>query len=178
MAIIHRATLTPTKLELVRDWLDRQPWGGTGEPELVGSYRFDDPDGEVGVEAMLIRRGGQVLHVPMAYRAAPLQDAQEHLIGITQHSVLGQRWVYSAAADPVALACYARALTGEQVQAVFEVYEGETRVEVRDQTVQLTVEPQPTSPSGVRLARVVDDVEGPHRLVATWDGGSGAVAAG
>ncbi len=178
MAIIHRATLTPTKLELVQPWLGRQPWGGSGELELVGSYRFDDPDGEVGIEAMLIRRGGEVLHVPMTYRAAPLHEAQEHLIGTTQHSVLGERSVYAAAGDPVALACYARALAGEQDQAVYEVYDGDTLVEVRDQTVRLTMESPTTSTPEVQLAHVVDNVEGTHRLVATWEGGSGAVAAG
>lgn len=178
MAIIHRATLTPSKLELVLPWLDRQPWGGTGETELVGSYRFDDPEGEVGIEAMLIRRGGEVLHVPMTYRAAPLQGAEEHLIGTTQHSVLGERWVHAAAGDPVATACYARALSGDQDQAIFEVYDGDTRVEVRDQTVRLTLESPTSSPPGVRLAQVIDDVEGPHRLVASWEGGRGAVAAG
>lgn len=175
MAIIHRATLTPTKLELARPWLDRQPWGGAGEPEVIGSYRFDDPDGEVGLEAMLIRRGDVVLHVPMTYRAAPLQELEDHLIGTTQHSVLGERWVYAAAGDPVALGCYARALAGEQDQAVLEVYDGDTLVEVREQTIRLTLT-EPSSEPDVRLAQVVDEVDGPHRLVATWAGGSGAVA--
>ncbi|MCK0112395.1 hypothetical protein MWU75_09625 [Ornithinimicrobium sp. F0845] len=180
MAIIHRATLTPTKLELIGPWLDQQQWGGSGDLELVGSYRFDDPAGEVGVEALLVRRGSSstVLHVPLTYRAAPLEGAQEHLVGTTQHSVLGQRWVYAASGDPVALGCYARALAGQQDQASFEVYDGDTLVTVRDQTVRLTLEPGPATETDPRLAQVVDDVEGTHRLVANWEGGSGAVAAG
>lgn len=177
MAIIHQATLTPTKLELVEPWLDRQPWGGTGELGLVGSYRFDDPDGEVGVEALLIRRGSAVLHVPLTYRAAPIEGAEEHLVGTTQHSVLGERWVYAAAGDAVALACYARALAGQQDQATFEVYDGDTRVAVRDQTIHLSLT-QPSRDPEVHLAHVVDEVAGPHRLIATWAGGSGTVAVG
>ena len=39
MAIIHRATVSPTKQEL----LERS----VGAPvSMVGGYRFDDPDGE------------------------------------------------------------------------------------------------------------------------------------
>lgn len=177
MAIIHRATLTPTKLELVLPWLDQQPWGRAGEPELVGSYRFDDPEGVVGVEALLIRRGDAVLHVPLTYRAAPLEGADEHLVGTLQHSVLGERWAYEAAGDTVALGCYARALAGQQAQAVFEVYDGDAMVGVRDQTVRLTIEAEPADDPDVRLAHVVGEVEGAHRLVASWDGGSGVVAA-
>ena len=45
MAILHRATITPTKLELAAAWLDRQGLGGGGHVELAGSYRFDDPPG-------------------------------------------------------------------------------------------------------------------------------------
>lgn len=177
MAILHRATLTPTKLELVQPWLDQQPWGRAGEPELVGSYRFDDPDGEVGVEALLILRGDAVLHVPLTYRAAPLDGADEHLIGTLHHSVLGERWVYAASGDPVALGCYARALAGQQEQAVFEVYDGDTMVGLREQTIRLTLEPASAEEPHVRLANVVGEVTGAHRLVASWDGGSGAIAA-
>lgn len=177
MAIIHRATLTPTKLELVVPWLDRQPWGGDGAAELVGSYRFDDPEGQVGVEALLVRRGSALLHVPLTYRAAPLGGADAHLVGTLHHSVLGERWVYSAAGDPVAQGCYVRALAGAQDQAAFEVHDGDTVIEVRDQTIHLSREPGTAHERGVRLATVVDDVEGAHRLVATWADGSGAVAA-
>ncbi len=177
MAILHRATLTPTKLELVLPWLDHQPWGGAGEPELIGSYRFDDPEGEVGVEALLIRRGDAVLHVPLTYRAAPIEGADEHLIGTLHHSVLGERWVYEAAGDPVGRGCYARALAGQQEQAVFEVYDGDAMVEVRDPTIRLALESDPADDPDVRLANVVGDITGAQRLVARWDGGSGVVAA-
>ena len=52
MAIIHRATITPTKLDLIDGWLgDALP--GDDDLRQVGSYRFDDPEGEVGIEAIL-----------------------------------------------------------------------------------------------------------------------------
>lgn len=92
MAIIHRATLIPTKLELVLPWLDQQSWGGAGDPEVVG--------------------------------------------------------------------------------------DGDVMVGVRDQTVRLTLEPGPAHDPDVRVAHVVGEIEAAHRLVASWDGGSGAVAAG
>ena len=102
MAILHqRATLTPTKLELAAAWLDRQGLRGAGDVQLAGSYRFDDPEGKVGIEALLVRRAGEVLHLPLTYRGAPLDGAGAHLITTLEHSVLGRRWVYDAAADPV-----------------------------------------------------------------------------
>ena len=40
-----------------------------------------------------------------------------------QHSALGERWVYDAVGDPVAIACFGRALRGEQTQADMELWE-------------------------------------------------------
>ena len=106
MALIHRATIRPTKAELLADWVPAQPWG---EPEfdLVGAYRFDDPDGEVGIETHILSTAdGQLLQVPLTYRGAPLLGAEQFLICTMEHSVLGRRWIYDATGDPV----YARAL--------------------------------------------------------------------
>ena len=119
MAILHkRATITPTKLELA-DGLARPARAGRrgGRGDARCSYRFDDPDGKVGIEALLVRRGGEVFHLPVTYRGAPLDGAEAHLITTMEHSVLGRRWVYDAAGDPVALGCYAAALAGRQQQA-------------------------------------------------------------
>lgn len=140
MAILHRATLEPGKAALVGAWLDAQDGAADGPTELLAAYRFDDPAGEVGVEAFLVRRGEAVLHVPVTYRAAPLAGAEDGLVGRTQHSVLGERWVYAAGVDPVAVACFERALRGEQDQAPVEVYDGEVLVERREPTVGLRVE--------------------------------------
>ncbi len=110
MAILYRATLAPSKVELLSAWVPSRLWSaGTGDGPLtvLGSYRFDDPGGEVGLETMLLQTaGGQVLQVPVTYRAEPMDAAPGVLIGTTEHSVLGRRWVYDACADPV----YVRAL--------------------------------------------------------------------
>ncbi|MEV6305919.1 hypothetical protein AB0M02_41355 [Actinoplanes sp. NPDC051861] len=125
MAILHKAQITPSKLELLRAWLPAQPWyDGPAEPELtrVAAARFDDPDGEVGIETMLVRAGeGPALHVPLTYRAAPLEGGEAFLVGTTQHSVLGERWVYDATGDPVYLAETARVIREGDHQAIEEV---------------------------------------------------------
>lgn len=110
MALLYRADLVPAKLELINAWLPTRDWfrGPAGtEITRVTSGRFDDPDGEVGVEVILVRAGGgSIHHTPLTYRAAPLPGADEWLLGTTEHSVLGTRWVYDACRDPV----YARVL--------------------------------------------------------------------
>ncbi|MFF7140320.1 maltokinase N-terminal cap-like domain-containing protein [Streptomyces nodosus] len=112
MAIIHRTTLTPTKLELLTAWLPSRPWylGTDGAPVLSrnGGFRLDDPQGEVGIEFLVVTDvsgGGPVAyHVPLSYRGAPLEGAEEALIGTSEHGVLGRRWIYDGAHDPVPVA--------------------------------------------------------------------------
>ncbi|WP_347354824.1 aminoglycoside phosphotransferase [Intrasporangium sp.] len=115
MAVIHHhARLVPSKVELVTGWIQGQRWyGGKGHvPVLrrVGGYRMDDPDGEVGIETLLLLDEAAdppvVYQVPLTYRGAPLEPAEQALVGTIEHSVLGTRWVYDAPHDPV----YARAL--------------------------------------------------------------------
>ncbi|NUT32472.1 MAG: hypothetical protein HOV79_05290 [Hamadaea sp.] len=105
MALLYRADLRPSKLELLTAWLPGRPWfhGEPGaEVTRVAACRFDDPAGEVGVETMLVRAGeGPVLHVPLTYRGAPLDGGAQWLVGTCEHSVLGTRWVYDACGDPV-----------------------------------------------------------------------------
>jgi len=115
MALIHRATLSPTKSEIIAAWLPAQPWspGGDGSIELVGAYRFDDPEGRVGLEVHLVRSNEILLQVPLVYRDAPVDGPDAHLVGTMEHSVLGQRWVYDGLADPVFIGMFAAAaLTG------------------------------------------------------------------
>ena len=180
MAILHQgATLTPTKLEMAAAWLDQLGLGGSGAVDLAGSYRFDDPEGEVGIEALLVRRASQVFHLAVTYRGAPLDGAEAHLITTMEHSALGRRWVYDAAGDPVALGCYGAALAGRQQQAVFELRDGDTLVGHRPQTVTLTAAGEGPAGGEVRLCRVPGDpADHPaaRRLVAAWDTGSGVVA--
>jgi len=102
MAILHAATVSPSKAEVISTWLPGQPWAPSGqEIEIAGAFRFDDPDGQVGLETHLIRFGGVLLHVPLTYRDAQLDGADDHLVGKMQHSVLGERWVYDGLGDPV-----------------------------------------------------------------------------
>jgi hypothetical protein len=134
----HTATLDPTKRELAEAWLPSRSWAPGGTIKKVAEYRFDDPAGEVGVETILWRTAdGTVLQVPFSYRGAPLEGADAFLVGTTDHSVLGKRWVYDGCADPVWAAAVATAILtgGTQAQMVVEK-DGElidvpARVEVR-----------------------------------------------
>ncbi len=115
MATIHKgATLEPGKIDLVTAWLPAQRWyAGKGHlPRLhrVGGFRFEDPEGEVGIETLLladtVAQPPVVYQVPLTYRARPLEGAEHALLGTTEHSVLGTRWVYDGPHDPA----YVRAL--------------------------------------------------------------------
>lgn len=124
MGEVHKATLSPSKQELVESWLPTRSWAdGHRIAEKVAEYRFDDPAGEVGVETILWRtEDGSVLQTPLTYRSAPLAGAEQHLIGTTEHSVLGQRWAYDGCGDPVWASTLAAGIaTGaQQSQMYFE----------------------------------------------------------
>jgi hypothetical protein len=116
MGRFHRATLTPTKAELIAGWAPTRPWGpAAGTPiDVVGSFRFDDPDGQVGMETHLVTAGDTLLQVPLTYRDEPLGSASDHLIGEMDHSELGTRWVYDGLGDPLFVTMLAGvALTGQ-----------------------------------------------------------------
>ncbi|MFJ3698551.1 1,4-alpha-glucan branching protein [Streptomyces sp. NPDC090052] len=124
MSVIHRSTLTPTKLELLALWLPKQPWylGASGEPELAkaGGYRLDDPTGAVGIEFMLVTdaSGDEAVtyQVAFSYRGAPLEGAgDDALIGTTEHGVLGKRWVYDGTHDPLLVAQLVALMAGAAV---------------------------------------------------------------
>ena len=173
MAIVHSsATIRPTKRELLETELG-------GPVEVLGSYRFDDPEGEVGVEAFVVRRGDELRHVVFTYRGAPLAGGDARLVSTMEHSELGPRWVYDGTTDPVSLDCFRRALLGEQHQAVLEMWEEGRLVGTREPTVQLSATPGP--PAEGRSVHVVpdlgdDDGAGGPTLVATWTGGEAVVA--
>lgn len=112
MAVIHNTTMSPGKLELLEAWLPTQPWytGTARRPELVkaGGFRLDDPEGEVGIEFMVVAdlSGDRPVpyHVPLGYRGSPLDGAGQGLIGTSEHGVLGRRWIYDGTHDPVVVA--------------------------------------------------------------------------
>lgn len=151
MAFLHyQASMQPTKIELLTAWVPTQPWfEGEAGAELtnLGAYRFDDPEGEVGIETILVRAGdGPVLQVPVTYRDAPLEGAEAALVGTTQHSVLGERWVYDGAGDPAYFAAVATAVLagGHQAEQFVEI-DGE-RV-VREPTAVVAGSGAPGSPN-------------------------------
>lgn len=101
------AVLSPHFRDFLPPWMARQPWyRGNGIPSLtpVGYFRFEDPDGEVGVETHLVSDTTALYQVPMTYRGASLDQvpaADSALIATAEHSVLGTRWIYDGPADPV-----------------------------------------------------------------------------
>lgn len=111
MATIHRTTMAPTKTELLAAWLPRQPWyRDRGRPPVLtpaGGFRLDDPAGDVGLEFIVITDGTDAeetaYFVPLSYRGAALPEAEGGLLGTSEHGVLGRRWIYDAAHDPVAV---------------------------------------------------------------------------
>lgn len=137
MAIIHRATITPSKDELVQPWLQRQEWWDGISRSSVGSFRLDDPDGEVGLECFLYGADtGPELFIPLTYRAAPLAGAEDGLLGTMEHSVLGTRWVYDGAADPVFLATVREVVRTGGHEAVLEVHAADGTVSHREPTAR------------------------------------------
>jgi Maltokinase N-terminal cap domain len=126
MAIFYPATLTPTKAAIIAGWVPTQPWGPPADAPIVvlGSFRFDDPDGRVGLETHMVDAGGTLLHVPLTYRDEPLDGADDALIGEMDHSVLGTRWVYDGMHDPLFVIMLAAvALTGQGEAIGMVVYD-------------------------------------------------------
>lgn len=127
MAIFHRAEITPSKADLIAAWASTQAWGPpAGEPlEVVGAFRFDDPDGRVGMETHLVTVGGELFHVPLTYRDEPLAGGEDAFITEMHHSVLGTRWVYDGLGDPLAVVMLAAVtMTGQGEALGMAVYEG------------------------------------------------------
>jgi hypothetical protein len=122
MALVYEATLTPSKLELLETWLPTRSWfHHDGELVRIGSYRFDDPAGAVGIEVMLVSSGVTVFQIPLTYRGAPLDNASTSLVGTMVHSVLGPRWIYDGCGDPVAVAALLTATLCGTSEAAVEI---------------------------------------------------------
>lgn len=195
MALLHAAEIFPGKIELIRAWAPSQPWfvGDDVGLEAIGAYRFDDPDGEVGIETILVRSAsGPLLQIPLTYRGAPLAGADEWLITTMEHSVLGPRWVYDACGDPVYAAALATTILGGGSEAALERDSGGVRepveptvrvvgsgsaadvgsvglVDVRDVDAATLVA---TSVAEIEVLRVLGDswALGGETLTGTWDG--------
>jgi hypothetical protein len=164
MALVHRAELRPTKLDLLAGWLPGRRWyAGPAAPQLtrVAGFRFDDPAGEVGVETLLVSADDDTVHqVPLTYRGTPLPDRDAWLIGTIEHSVLGKRWVYDACGDPVHAAALAGAILAGTGQAEEHV-EIDGRLEHRELSMSIasTVKAPGAPPEIAAVGSVLDSDE-------------------
>lgn len=149
-AEIHRATVTPSKLDLLAAWLPQRDWfdGDASALERIAAYRFVDSAGEVGLETFLVGAGERTFQVPMTYRGAPLADAEDFLIGEMHHSVLGRRWVYDALGDPVYLA---------EVRRV--IAEGDHEADLSQGDKTMTVVGSGAVDAGATTVHVVRDID-------------------
>lgn len=131
MALYHQASISPTKAELLAEWVPAQAWSpeSSDDFEVVGAFRFDDPAGQVGIETHLVRMSEVLLQVPLTYRDSPLEASSASLIGTMEHSALGTRWVYDGLGDPLFLVMVAAvAMTGQgEALGMIEV-EGRWRI--------------------------------------------------
>jgi len=202
MALVYpNATLSPSKRDLMEAWLPSRPWHDGQARKPVGSFRFDDPAGEVGLEGFLLGGEGlSTLFVPLTYRAAELDGAEAHLVGTTEHSELGRRWVYDGCGDPVFVRSLAHAiLTGATgVDHEFDVGNGPesrpTNAQARGSGSADTGVPEidavgshdegpltivNAGPLELVVARVVGtDIDAAQTLIVTWKGGSDVAVAG
>ncbi|WP_040161681.1 CG0192-related protein [Nigerium massiliense] len=167
-ADVHpEAVITPSKLDVVKAWLPNQSWfaGDTGDVTQVAHCRFVDPDGEVGIETLLLHSGGVTYQVPLTYRGEALDGADEYLLGTMDHSLLGKRWVYDATGDPVYVEELIRVIREGDNQAAMS--SGEEDMSVRGSGA----EPVANSSGTARLARVLDDEHAlPTRVVGNLTG--------
>ncbi|MFJ6407632.1 1,4-alpha-glucan branching protein [Streptomyces hydrogenans] len=173
MAQIHRTTMTPTKLELIADWLPTRAWyTGVADgprPVRAGGFRLDDPEGEVGIEFMVVADGegpeAVAYLVPMTYRGKPLDGAEHALIGTSEHGVLGTRWIYDGAHDPVLVRELTALLDGRAVPQQQSVSDAV------DETVVVAAVP------GLRAAGPAEAVDGGEHteVPVRADGDAGAL---
>ncbi|MBM6400663.1 maltokinase N-terminal cap-like domain-containing protein [Phycicoccus sonneratiae] len=171
MALLHEATISPRKDELVTPWLRTRPWwDGSDERGPAGSFRLDDPRGTVGMECFLLgSASGSTLFVPLTYRDTSLAGSDASLLGTMEHSVLGTRYVYDACADPVFVATVLDTIRSGGRQAELTVRRSDgTEVE----------RPPDATASGEGVAdvprhdplRPVSAVDGPDRTTVTAAG--------
>lgn len=189
MAQLYDAELSPGKLELVQTWLPSQEWSGLDAEvplEAVTSYRFDDPAGEVGIEMHLVRSAdnadGPIYQVPVTYRGAPLEGAEDALITTMEHSVLGKRWVYDAVADPVFIEQARRTIAEADTSAEEIIVDGDNpgpRTDIADArgtgwdaAIKAVEEADLNVTRLLEADQLAGAETGPGMLMATWDGQS------
>jgi maltokinase len=152
VAEIHKGTwLRPGKKELLTRWMGAQRWyaskGSTPDLTVLTGWRLADPAGAVGIETLLVSdaAGAEPVtyQVPLTYRGAPVEALGGALVGTMEHGVLGSRWVYDGAHDPVYAAALLSLIQGEAVA------ESSTESDAVDD--RFTGSPAPSWPSRLRV---------------------------
>ncbi|WP_180965325.1 maltokinase N-terminal cap-like domain-containing protein [Brevibacterium paucivorans] len=186
MAQIYNAELSPSKNQVLATVL------GTDEADIekLASYRFDDPDGQIGMEVHIVRTpDGSVLQVPLVYRPEPLEDAEEdELITTMEHSVLGTRYVYLGMSDPVFAEALDVTISEELTGAEQFLVDGDTQTPITEGLarvtgtgeIELEEEEDDDNLVGVLELFAELDLDGlseeeaaqPGQLVGTWEGQS------
>ena len=146
MAIVYETTLQPSKLDLIAGWIGGQRWytGKSHTPKLerLGFYRFDDPEGEVGIEVMVVADSGGtgepvVYQIPVTWRAEPVAELEHALIGITEHGTLGTRYGYDGCHDPVCAAALLRCIVMGSAQVPLEIHTDDGAVRQEQSAVRV-----------------------------------------
>ena len=124
----------------------------------VAGYRFDDPGGEVGIETLLVQAGdGALYQVPLTYRGTPLDGRDDWLVGTSEHSVLGPRWIYDGCGDPLYARTLATAIiTGASGAEEIESIDGGQERRTPTMTVRGGGTPDTVSPSVSTIISVHD----------------------
>ncbi|MGO1539828.1 MAG: CG0192-related protein [Leucobacter sp.] len=170
MALIYATTLSPTKPEMIAEWLPRQPWftGNATRIDPIAAYRFDDPDGDVGMESHLVTAGDDTVYqVPLTYRGAELTGGEAFLLGTIEHGVLGKRWIYDAIGDPVYRTALATAIAQGGTEAEHFVVDSPGAEAVKTETTtHVKGSGSPDAPVPV-LSAVTIHQEGPVTIAET-----------
>ena len=91
-------------------------------------------------------------HVPLSYRGAPLTGADDALIGMAEHGVLGTRWIYDGTRDPVLVGQLFALILGEAVP------QAQSISDTVDPSVTISI----TGHVGEPPAAIVDLADGPR----------------
>ncbi|ALG28367.1 maltokinase N-terminal cap-like domain-containing protein [Glutamicibacter halophytocola] len=177
MGIVYNTSMSPSKNELVSAWLPKQEfYTGKGTPKLqhIGGFRLEDPEGQVGVELRIYADHSDtsdvVYHLPLTYRDAPLPGGEKYLIGTSEHAILGKRYIYDAAGDPVFTAQARQLLAGNTTaQHHSESFTDDPRIKVNG---------NPAGKDAVIIRKPVSGASGVDGVIGCWENALGQDLAG
>jgi len=177
MGIVYNTSMSPSKNELASAWLPKQEfYTGKGTPKLqhIGGFRLEDPEGQVGVELRIYADHSDtsdvVYHLPLTYRDAPLPGGEKYLIGTSEHAILGKRYIYDAAGDPVFTAQARQLLAGNTTaQHHSESFTDDPRIKVNG---------NPAGKDAVIIRKPVSGASGVDGVIGCWENALGQDLAG